>query len=171
MSDIYDLYKPLRNYLRKVDLSVSLGPLRWYINYSQLASPTAKPDDIEVHRDFWSSPLLFAPPWQLAVVVRELIIEARPGGERDLRKWNDYAKIIDKVRTLDNEISKRILSEGNAYHYLSKVLPHLQFVWQENRPNQQASTRYFCLFKDEPIRSTFEEHFGLSIEKYFLIST
>lgn len=170
MSDVYDLYKPLRNYLRKVDLSVSLGPLRWYINYNQLASPPAKPDDIEIHRDFWTNSLLMAPPWQLAFIVRELLIEGRPGGEKDLRKWNDYGPVIDKVRKLDNEISGRVLSQGNAYHYVSKVLPHVQFVWQENRPNHQANTRYYSLFKDEPLRSIFEAHFGLSIEKYFAIS-
>lgn len=172
MSDIFDLYKPLRNYLRKADLSTCLGPLRWYINYTQFAIPPDKPDDLEVHREFWSNPLAYTPPWQLAIIVRELILEANlDSGTLDFRRWKDFAGAVNKVKELENNLSKRFIGQGDVYHYISKILPHQQFVWQENRPNHRASTRYYTIFNGEPLRSMFEEHFGINIEKYFLIST
>jgi|GEM_PF-3328573 len=170
MDDIYDLYKPLRNALRKMGIANSLGALKWYLNYNQIVNPVPKPRDLEVHPEFWQKHLLHAQPWYIAVLVRELLIEGDPNGRFDMRQWRYYASAMNKLRDLDDGTSKRYINQSNVYHHVSKVMAHQQFVWQENRPNYQTSTRYYSIFTHQPLRDIFEDYFNLNLERYFLIS-
>lgn len=174
VSDIYDAYKPLRNYLRNTNLVDSLGAIRWYVSYSQFPDSPPPATDMQVDPVFYKgmNHMIFLPPWQLAILARELIINSTPSSLsllHDLRQWKDVASAINKVKAIDEEISKRYVNQQNVLHMLSKLFPHQQFVWQENRPNKQTITRYYYIYRNPKLRPIFENFFGLSVEAHFVI--
>lgn len=174
ISDIYDDYKPLRNYLRNTNLIDSLGALRWYINYSQFTDPPAPASDMQVNALFYKgmNHMIFLPPWQLAILARELIINApltSGSSLHDLRNWKDIASAVNKVKAIDEGVSKKYVSQQNVLHILSKIYPHQQFVWQENKPNKQTMTRYYYIYRNDELRPIFEKFFGISVETHFVL--
>src|SRR5262249_4092861 len=75
---VYELYKPLRNYLREVGLLESLGVIRAYAAFLQFKRPF--PFDIEVHRSLLDARTVADRSlyeWELDVLVRELILNAQ----------------------------------------------------------------------------------------------
>src|SRR6266702_404635 len=172
MPDVYDAYKPLRNYLRNTNLITSLGALRWYINYFQFADNQPPPSDMRVDPIFYKKGMIFLPPWHVAVLARELIINSRPSSLmllHDLRQWNKLANAINMLKAIDEYIAQSYVDQGNVLHLISKIFPHQQFVWQENKPNIQTMTRYYYIYRNPKVRKIFEKYFGLSVEAHFIL--
>lgn len=174
MPDVYEAYKPLRNYLRATNLIGSLSALRWYVNYYQFLDPQSPPSDMEVNRIFYQRGMTILAPWQAATLVRELVINSTATSltlPHDLRRWHDLASAVNKLKEIDEYISKNFLNQGNLMHALSKVVSHQQFVWQENRPNRQTMTRYYYIYRHARLRPIFEQYFGISVEAHFVLGT
>src|SRR4051794_27165870 len=97
MPDIYDDYKPLRNYLRNTNLLNSLGAIRWYVAYHHFEKKDPPHTDMQVDPIFFKepmNPLIYLAPWHLAVLARELIINAPDTSIvllHDFRTWKDLA--------------------------------------------------------------------------------
>ncbi len=174
MPDVYDAYKPLRNYLRQVDLINGLGAIRWYVNYFQTKVPQPVPSDMEVDRALLgdkTKAFTIYLPWQMTVLAREVVINSATAGyTKDLRKLRDFASALNKVKDIDNYIGEHYVDQGNVLHILSKLMSHQQFVWQENRPNHQTWNRYFTIYQHEQVRPIFEKFFGITVEKFFVFS-
>lgn len=174
MPDLYEPYKPLRNYLRKVDLINGLGAIRWYINHFQTNNPPPPPTDMEVDVALLNDKdraFTIYLPWQMTVLAREVIINsATTGYTKDLRKLRDFAAGLNKVKAVDDYIGKHYVDQTNIMHTLSKLMSHQQFVWQENRPNHQTWNRYYCIYQHKDVRPIFEKFFGISVEKFFVLS-
>ncbi|MEO5499393.1 MAG: hypothetical protein ABIR46_02755 [Candidatus Saccharimonadales bacterium] len=171
MPDVYDAYRPLRNYLKKLDLVNSLGAIKWYINYFQLKDKPQQPSDMEIHPSFWKDGFTMLLPWQMAVLAREVIINSPVYGSRDdMRQWKHLAGSVNKLKEIDEYIAQNYINQGNIMHYFSKVMSHQQFVWQENRPNYQTMTRYYHIYQHPQIRPIFEKFFGLEVESFFIFS-
>jgi hypothetical protein len=76
-NDIFELYKPLRNHLRKVTLIESLGVIRAYMQHLQFK--VGFPSDIDVPAWFLqarSNVEKKVYEWELDVLSRELLIHA-----------------------------------------------------------------------------------------------
>jgi hypothetical protein len=171
MSDLYEKYKPLRNFLRSTDMLNSLAAIRWYINYIQLRSPQKQFTDLEVPREFLNEGVRFIQPWLLTTLARELIINGTNLQPRyDLRKWKDMSKALNYLKAIEEDIGENYVNQGNIMHFISKTLPHQQFAWQENRPNYETETRYYHIYSEPRLKAIFEEVFGLDLDKFFLIS-
>lgn len=108
---MYDLYKPLRNYLRRVSLIQSLGVIRAYLQYLQFGQPF--PRDVQVHLEFFRAPRPAngVYEWDLAILAKELILNAPEIGEYDFRTWDVLANALNKLKDLENGI-------GNCYDKL-----------------------------------------------------
>jgi hypothetical protein len=174
MPDVYAAYKPLRNYLTASNLIGSLSALRWYINYFQFLDPQSPPSDMQVDRIFYRRGMALFPPWELAILARELIINSTSTSltlPHDLRRWNDLARAVNKLKNIDEYIPKHFLNQGNLMHALSKVVSYQQFVWQENRPNRQTMTRYYYIYRHPRLRPIFEQYFNISVEVHFVLGT
>ncbi len=176
MSDIYDVYKPLRNYLRNANLIESLIAIRWYINYTQFPDNNQDPRSIQVQVDpvFYQEmkSLLYMPPWHVAILARELIINSTPTSLtllHDFRSWNDIANAMNKLKAIENRIDTDRVNQGNVFHIISKLFPVQQFVWQENKPNKQTLIRYYYIYRNPKLRPIFENFFGISVEKHFML--
>jgi hypothetical protein len=168
MPDVYDAFKPLRNYLRHTDLINGLGAVRWYIMHFQLPNPPQQPPDMQIDPVFWEKGFTMTIPWQMAVLARELIIEGVLTGPRhDLRQWKDLAAAVNKLKDIDEYISQHYVNQSNVEHIVTKVMAHQQFIWQENRPNRQTFNRYYFIYQHPQLRSIFEKFFGMSVEKYY----
>jgi hypothetical protein len=171
MPDVFDAYKPLRNYLKKLDTVNSLGAIKWYIQYFQLKEKPKQPSDLEVHQSFWTNGFTMMQPWHMALLAREVIINSQPlGSGEDMRQWKHLANSVNKLKDIDEYIAQNYVNQDNILHLVSKVMSHQQFVWQENRPNYQTTTRYFHIYQHPEVRPIFEKFFGLKVETYFIFS-
>jgi hypothetical protein len=176
MPDVYSEYKPLRNYLRNTNLIQSLGAVRWYINYSQFPDAQPPANDMRVDPVFYKpmKSLIYLPPWYMAILARELIINSTPSSLRflhDLREWNDMANAVNKLKAISEYVDGHYVNRDNVLHVFAKLYPHQQFVWQENKPNKQTMTRYYYIYRNPKLQPIFEKFFGMSVETHFVLGT
>lgn len=104
---VYDLYKPLRNNLRKVSLIPSLRVIWAWIHHLQF--DTDFPTDIKVP---WEIASVAAGPkkgifeWELATLAKELVLNAPERGATDMRVWKVFAESANHLKNLDDAISQ-----------------------------------------------------------------
>ena len=168
----------MRNSLRNTNLIESLIAIRWYINYSQFPDNNQDPRSVHVQVDpiFYRgmNGLLYMPPWHLAILARELIINSTQTSlvlPHDFRNWTNIANAMNKLKAIENHIDTQRVNQDNVLHIVSKLFPVQQFVWQENRPNKQTLTRYYYIYRNPKLRPIFEKFFGISVEKHFILGT
>lgn len=168
---IYEKYKPLRNFLRRLDLENALYVIWAYINILQFNNPL--PRDIEAHPEFLSkrsTPQRGLYEWELALLARELIVNAqfRPkSGFADLRSWDNLANATNKLKGFENDYWPLI---GGSHNILAEIrrIAHRQFPWQ-SRPNLSLILRYFKIYSHPDLGHIIENRFGLSIQQWYFI--
>jgi hypothetical protein len=163
--DIHYLYKPFRNYIRQFALPESLRVLHSYLQNLQFSEPIAR--DIErppVGLGLGQTPH----EWELELLCKEAILNAGPAGRRSLRKWNDFASAINKVRKLENEIyGFEPADRPNVLHEIFRIA-HRQFPWQQN-PNSSTLIRHYKIFSFPPLDAILQRELGLTAQQIFLI--
>src|SRR5579872_5183232 len=105
---MYDLYKPLRNELRKNALGPSLYVIWAWMQHLQLG--TELPADLEVPMQVrWQQPgpALGIYEWDLAILAKELLANATVRTGSDFRSWKRFSTAINKLKDLNNAISGR----------------------------------------------------------------
>src|SRR5947209_237881 len=110
MIDVFELYKPFRNHLRKLSLIESLGVVRAYMQYLLAGQPL--PKDIEAHPRFLQARNRVARgvhEWELDVIAREIFINATDVdaiyAPETLRRWGYLAGAVTKLKTLEDKLS------------------------------------------------------------------
>lgn len=166
---MYELYKPLRNHLRRTSLIQSLGVIRAYLQYLQFGQPF--PRDIQVHPEFFRGPQRAngVHEWELEVLAKELILNAPDVGEYDFRSWDILANSLNKLKDLENGIGERYdeLLEKNILLEMYRIA-HRQFPWQHRHPGALL-TRYFKIFGRPDLSAMLEERIGLNAKTLYLI--
>lgn len=169
MSDptpMYDLYKPLRNALRKQGLLPSLQVIWAWMQHLQFSEPL--PDWLTVPQQ-----VRFSPPgphkgiyeWELALLARELIAEAPLRAPLDsgctLYTWREFSKVVNKLKDLDNAISASYpeLFRDRIILEMSRIAHH-QFRWQHGM--REDVTRYFKIFSHPGMDDILQAHVGIS---------
>lgn len=169
-NNLYDLYKPLRNHLRKVCIEDSLFVVWAYVQHIQFS--TQFPPEIEVNQEFLSKKQRAEKgiySWELELIAKELIINGQEGQRcpETLRKWSYLAKIINNLKTLEDEISKIYLNQENIQTELHRIA-HRQFPWQSPFFKGQL-IRNYKIFKHSGIESIVLNKTGLTVyELYFI---
>ncbi|HLC42594.1 MAG TPA: hypothetical protein VJO34_13350 [Methylomirabilota bacterium] len=171
MTDIFDTYKPLRNYLRKVGLIESLGVIRAYVQHFQFGA--LFPPDIEVPDWFLQArsnvdKKVFE--WELDVLARELLIHASPLGPPDprytLRRWSYFAGAVNKLKDLENEIVS-LYPQGSILLELHRIA-HREFPWQRP-PNATWLSRYYRIFSYPDLDAVLHGATGLTARELYLL--
>jgi len=169
-SQVFKLYKPLRNHLRKISLPDSLYVLWAYIQHLQFNNPI--PPTIEVLPEIVLtenkiSKMFFE--WELETLVREVIINSEESkfAPETLRKWKYFARAINKLKDLENEITKKFIDETNILTEFHRIA-HREFSWQ-SRLNQQYIARYFKIFNYTPLDNIIQSVIGLTTQELYLI--
>lgn len=156
--EMYDLYKPFRNEIRKMALGPSLVRL-W-----------------EYHRRVaWSGWLTLRPGteipvWNLHLLCRELVLNAaRVGGENTLSTDNGLIRMVNHIRRINAGISDRTVASGNDALIAMHPLVHQQAPWQFIR-DEPRMFRAFHVYNHPELAPIFEKATGLSVREMFVLA-
>lgn len=169
MPDIFDYYKPFRNYLREADLLLTLGVIRAYTNHLQFDKPL--PQDIQVAVEFLNAKDRIEKgvfEWDLEILVKEAIINS-PSSEsfiypKDLRQWRTFSGAVNKVKDFTNNIAG-LYPRDRVLRQLVR-LAHQQFPWQSPQNGIRVG-RYFQIFKHPELDRIMQNVFGLTTRELY----
>lgn len=167
----YDLYKPLRNYLRAYNAIESLAVLRAYFQNLQFSQPL--PEAIQVHQSYTEAArkqdrLVFE--WELEILAKEVILNGQDiGGSKSLRHWPNFANAVNALKKLEDEITKRY---GDIFqkHILLELyrIAHRQFPWQQ-APNSSALLRSYKIFSGGGLDAILQDRIGMSASQLYTL--
>ncbi len=169
MADVFSAYKPLRNHLREVPLTRSIGVIRGYLQHLQFNEKL--PTDIQVIPKFLSAKHKVEKgvyEWELEILAREIIINS-PDSDyfafpKDLRRWDHFSGAVNKLKDLENEVAK-LYGKENVLLELFR-LAHRQFPWQV-RPNGIWINRYYKIFSHPQLDSILQRVIGLNAQELY----
>jgi hypothetical protein len=166
---MYELYKPLRNFLRRTSLIQSLGVIRAYMQFLAFGQPF--PNDIEVHSGFLRASRAEngVYEWELELLAKELILNAPEQGELDLRSWGSFSNSLNLLKKLEDGIAQHYehLISKNILLEMYRIA-HRQFPWQHRDPLAHI-TRYLKIFGRPSLDLILRERIGLGAQKLYLI--
>lgn len=171
MSGIYDTWKPLCNYLGKVDAKEALEVLRYYSLYPGNPNelPPRPPDYIEVH------PSMFRTnngvyPWDISVLAREVVFASNDTtlARYRLRQWKDFSKAINYIKDVETAIVNSDIGAENALRELFR-LGHREFAHQMGGLTRQTLIRYGMIFSEPDIVPIVRRQTGLTMQQILTI--
>lgn len=173
MNEIYDDWKPIRNFLRKVDPKNALEVIRYYSLFSGVPgeNPPAPPDYIEVNTKVLSRDFIGIFPWDMEVVAREIVYSAEDGTTghvNDLRQWRHFANLMQKLRHLENTITKVDIRSDNVLLEMFRI-GHRQFPHQQDVMSKASIIRYGRLFTHHEVAPIVLDNTELPYEKIITI--
>lgn len=153
----YDLYKPLRNYLRQFPLMESLEVMRAYCQHLQFGQPM--PQNIETGIQFQRGRNRIEKgimEWELDILSKEIILNGGITGQYSLREWGRIAKAVNMLRELENDLHGqfREIMQPNILLETYRI-SHRQFPWQR-RPDERVLVRYFKIFGHDDFAAMLE---------------
>lgn len=168
MSRVYEAYKPLRNHLRKYNLTQSLADI-WTLS-DHLANRTQLPRIFDNGQPHWVKDLVYQ--WDLAILTREVVLNASPQGVLRLDNFNSLASVINRIRDVENAATAeyfRTRGDGaqNALASLYATV-HRQFPWQRQR-QMTTLMRYMKVFGAQAVETVLMQSSGLSIRDWYLM--
>lgn len=161
MIDLYPAYKPFRNYMRRYALFPSLLQMWAYSLHivddlpllPSLAVGAPSPDLVKKH----------VYPWDLEVIVRELILNADQHGSDGLCNFKDLAITLNHIRRLEGEPYKGEGDRANVLVDLQRIA-HRQFRWQWGARNRAAQlTRALKVFGGPELEAQVLSQIGMTM--------
>lgn len=171
MGDIYREWKPLRNFLGKVDPKEALEVLRYYSLFSGdiQTLPPSPPDYIEVHDEIFkvNNGVL---PWDVETLAREVIYAADDNyiARYSFRKWKDFSKAMNLLKSIENTIAETEINQSNIWREMFR-LSHRQFPHQLDHLSRPTMIRYATLFSHAEVEPLLVNKLGLSAKKIITI--
>lgn len=171
MSDIYDTWKPLHNYLGMVDAKEALEVLRYYSLYpgSPNYLPPKPPDYIEVH------PSMFRQnngvyPWDISVLAREVVLASDDTTQPryKLRQWKDFSKAMNYIKSIETAIVDSDIDTNNILRELFR-LGHREFIHQMGGLTRHTLIRYGMIFSEPDVAPIVQRQTGLSMQQILTI--
>ena len=169
-NDAYGGWTPLRNALRKLDLNDTLDVIRAYSAFRTLRTTTPFPSNMEVHRAVYSDEHIIL-PWEMEILAREAIIVCshQSSTRYTARKWNTFSSLIDKLREVDEYISRYLVDDTNILQEVTVRLAHRQFKYQTEVPSKASLVRYSRIFGHATVEPIVKTKIGLSAKQLFTI--
>jgi hypothetical protein len=165
---VYDLYKPFRNYMRRFPFADSMEKI-WLLG-GHLAGQGPQGGQFRFPGEQgWPNTLRGTTfPWDLELLARETVLNSPiMGGDKSLGRWEDFARAINFIRGIDNEISKR--SGGEEILREIHRIVHRQFPWQRP-PSATSIMRYYKIFGGSDLEPAVEQQTGLPIRKFYQLA-
>lgn len=160
MVNIFDLYKPLRNEIRRLALRPALARV-W--QYQQRAAVSG----VLKLRTRAGGPDLEVYVWELHILCREILLHA--AGDRDALSTPDgLLRLINHIRRISEGTSARTIDSGSSAMRALHTLVHQQARWQYAR-DEARMFRAFHIYSDHELAPRLEQATGLSVSaKYTL---
>ncbi|WWL67594.1 hypothetical protein V4E86_14050 [Burkholderia pseudomallei] len=160
MMDIYDLYKPFRNQLRKLALCPSLHHLWAY----QRAVDTSGVLKLSLHGGQW----LHVYVWELQLLCREIVLHAA-GNEDALANTSGLIRLVNHIRRIDEQISARTVSSGASAMKALHPLIQKQARWQHVR-YEALMFRAFHIYDVPDLNPIVEQTMGLPVRAIYTLA-
>lgn len=159
----YPQYKPLRNLLRQYNLHGSIEDLWWYF---QAVDRPSSNERVWTGEGFTKiKEILYK--WEIALLAREIILNATPKGKLRFRPWPNMARALNMLRQVTNDMAGPHMTSDQAYNSLNPT-GHLQFPWQRQR-QFNALMRYFKVFSERDVERLLVRETGVSTKEWFLV--
>lgn len=164
--NIFEFYKPFRDYLEQFPLLGSLDLIwcfcrelyqnkQYILNFSPLSrsGTLVKPEcGICI--------------WELDILTKELILNARGESRRSLVRRNDLCHAINFIRSIENEITK-LQGQDKMFKLLHRYM-HQQLPWQRSL-GVETIMRYYFIFNDSELNQMMKQQLGLTIQQFYLM--
>jgi hypothetical protein len=163
---MYDLYKPLRNYLRKHELFSGLKAVYHYFQFLQFG--VALPKELQHPELSLRGPYavgLFE--WELQTLAREVLLNCAEGEGHSLFSWKAVVTANNTIKHIENETWGRLAKEGDIIFELARIA-NRTFHWQLGI-NQPTISRYFRIANHRLIRPMVIDEFGMTPKEMFQI--
>lgn len=160
MTDFYPAYKPLRNFIKQIELLPSLTALWGYGVHVVHKRPLFP--GLAANRPPFTDVRQYLYPWDIELLVREVLLH---GGDRPgpaLVDWNVLAKVTNQLRKFDD-----LSFGGNGEHpdvmlHLQR-LAHRQFRWQGSALGPAPITRALMVYGGAELEAMTQRQFGMSM--------
>lgn len=169
---IYELYWPLRNDLKRLSLVPSLRVIWAWIQHFQFEAPI--PGDIEAPDELRANlegPQRIFFEWELGLLAKQLLANAPlVATPRDLRTWETFRAVVNRLKELDNSISGHYeeLFRQNVLVEMYRSA-HRQFPWQRTATMQSEAARYFKIFSTPEIDAIVRRRLGMSVHTLYTV--
>lgn len=172
-TNVYSLYCPLRNYLRKQKLDESLLAIHAHVQFQQFHKPlpnyiVGEPFGYGKITDFRDLLNFHVFPWELSLLCKEVLLNSQKYGQtRSLLEWRYLSGAINKLKELENETAKLYSTKDNVLLEIFRI-SHRQFRWQRV-PTMDAPARYWKIFSYQRLHKIVEKAVGLTLEEIIKI--
>lgn len=173
MDEIYVAWKPIRNFLKRVDPKIALEVIRYYSLFSGTPGeiPPTPPSCIEVNKAILNRDIIGIFPWDMEILAREIVLSSENNlndYRYDLRQWRDFANLMHKLRFLENKISKVGIDSKNVLLEMFRI-GHRQFPHQQDIISKDSIVRYGRLFTRPEVAPIVLDRTNLTYEKIITI--
>lgn len=164
---MYNYYKPLRNFVRKLDRDTSL--LQLFIFFQNIQYKNPIPSQFSsLHPRGLNSIKGVVFQWELDILVREVILHSGRGGSKDLFLVKDFITAITLIRKIqDKQIEGRLPTV--IYQEVHRLFQQ-QFPWQSKSVELRLS-RYLRIYRTPEVETLLVERTGLTVKKFFLLGS
>lgn len=146
--NLYSEYKPLRNLLKQFPIEHSLIHIWFYSQNILYKLPLPRRLQFIVNGiPFNLRGSVY--PWELMVLLREIILNSDGGQKRRLDNYADLSKAINAIKNYDELISAKRLNQESVLNALHRIV-HLQFPWQRIS-SSKTLIRYMKIFGKEAV--------------------
>lgn len=159
--DIYDLYKPLRNQLRKLDTQ-GLLTLIWQVSRDPLG-----PAVIKVRDASGRSCEIYC--WELHLLAREVLLHATCDPGRKKPGMRDFFELINHLRRISDGTSEKAIHSSESAARSLHPLIHQQARWQHAR-DWDRFHRAFRIYNRDDVRPLLEAVVGVRLSTIYTLT-
>jgi len=160
MTDFFTAYKPLRNYMTRLPLLPNLVRLWGYGLHVAEGAPLAS--DLGIGRPQFTDVRQHIYPWDIELLVRELLLHAGSSAGFDLADWNALAKAINQVHKLEDFPFAEGPQHPDILLHLHRMA-HRQFRWQGRAIGIAPVVRALKVYGGAELDASTQRRFGMSM--------
>jgi hypothetical protein len=163
--EFYKEYKPFRNYVRGFDLVSSLVDVWQYSLHVMDDKPLPAGYALGKSSSMTQPIKEMIHPWDLEVLVREIVLNASDYGQRSIKNWNDLAVAINHMRRLDE--ASFALGKDPSPDVMLELhrIAHRQFPWQMHK-GMAPMMRVLKIFGEAAVEKIVTRELGMTMLQF-----
>ncbi|MBL0922950.1 MAG: hypothetical protein IBJ12_00595 [Sphingomonadaceae bacterium] len=166
---MHDLYKPLRNKLRKQSVFESLVTAFRFMQFMDYDIPLEgklAPPMLMGRIDRMRQGIV---QWEFEILIREIVLNGNKFSKNHLDSWSEVARQINAIKRIENESWGQHKSQDDDILYELVRIAHRQFPWQRGL-NQSHYARYHRLYSADGLSQIIERDYGMTTSELFQIT-
>lgn len=159
--DIYDLYEPLRDDLRKID-TLELLTLLWQVS-------KVPESEVVIKLHGTSGGVCDIYLWEIHLLARETVLQSAFEKKRRKVQNEDIVKLVNHLRRIDESISKKTINSAESAVRAMHPLIHQQTRWQRSRDWDRLH-RAFRIYNRDDVRPLLEAIVGMRLSTIYSLT-